>query len=54
MKRGTMPQEDLMIHELTTAGYDRVWPLYEPLTFMLFCAGVLQGCHDGRIFVDDP
>jgi GNAT superfamily N-acetyltransferase len=42
-----------MIHELTAASYDMVKPLYEPLAFMPFCAGVLEGCHDGRVYVDD-
>jgi RimJ/RimL family protein N-acetyltransferase len=42
-----------MIHELTAAHYDKVKTLYEPLAFMPFCAGVLEGSHDGRVFVDD-
>jgi RimJ/RimL family protein N-acetyltransferase len=42
-----------MIHQLTTTAYDKVEALYEPLTFMPFCAGVLEGCHEGRVFVDD-
>ena len=42
-----------MNHELAATSYDRVKPLYEPLAFMPFCAGVLEGCHDGRVYVDD-
>jgi RimJ/RimL family protein N-acetyltransferase len=42
-----------MIHELTAANYDKIKTLYEPLTFMPFCAGVIEGSHDGRVFVDD-
>jgi hypothetical protein len=42
-----------MIHELTTADCDKVKTLYEPLTFMPFCAGVLEGSHGGQVFVDD-
>jgi RimJ/RimL family protein N-acetyltransferase len=42
-----------MIHELPATSYDRVKPLYEPLSFMPFCAGVLEGSHAGRVFVDD-
>ena len=40
------------MHELRAANYDRVKALYEPLTFQPFCAGVLEGSHDGRVFVD--
>jgi RimJ/RimL family protein N-acetyltransferase len=42
-----------MIHELAAANYDKVKALYEPLAFMPFCAGVLEGSHGGRVFVDD-
>jgi GNAT superfamily N-acetyltransferase len=42
-----------MIHQLTTTAYDKVEALYEPLNFMPFCAGVLEGCHEGRVWVDD-
>ncbi len=42
-----------MIHELTVANYDKVKTLYEPLTFMPFCAGVFEQSHSGRVFVDD-
>jgi hypothetical protein len=31
-----------------------VQTLYEPLTFLPFCAGVLTGDHVGRVCVDDP
>ena len=41
------------MHELTATSYDQVKALYEPLTFMPFCAGVLEGSHEGRVFVDD-
>ena len=42
-----------MIHELTAANDDKIKPLYEALAFMPFCAGVLEGCHVGRVYVDD-
>ncbi len=43
-----------MIHELNKAEYERVRPLFQPLTeYLLFCAGVLQGKYPGRVFVDD-
>lgn len=42
-----------MIHELTPTHYDKVKALYESLTFVPFCAGVLEGSHAGRVFVDD-
>jgi GNAT superfamily N-acetyltransferase len=42
-----------MIHELPKADYAKAKRLYEPLTFMPFCAGVLEGCHEGRVLVDD-
>jgi RimJ/RimL family protein N-acetyltransferase len=53
MSQKNRTREDEMIHELTAANYDKVKTLYEPLTFMPFCAGVLEGGHDGRVFVDD-
>jgi GNAT superfamily N-acetyltransferase len=42
-----------MLHELNKTGYPSARPLYKPLAFMPFCAGVLEGCHDGRVYVDD-
>ena len=42
-----------MIYKLETANYGKVATLYEPLTFVPFCAGVLAGSHTGRVFVDD-
>jgi len=42
-----------MTHELSTTDDDRVQALYEPLTSLPFCTGVLTRDHDGRVFVDD-
>ncbi len=43
-----------MIHELNETDYSRVRPLFQPLEFQLFCAGVLEGRYPGRVFADDP
>jgi GNAT superfamily N-acetyltransferase len=42
-----------MIHELPATNYYGARALFEPLAFMPFCAGVLEGSHSGRVFVDD-
>ena len=41
------------MHRLKPTDYDRVRALYKPLTFMPFCEGVLEGSHEGQVFVDD-
>jgi len=41
------------VHELKPTDYGRARALYEPLTFMPFCAAVLEGSHEGRVLVDD-
>ncbi|MCP5099357.1 MAG: GNAT family N-acetyltransferase [Chloroflexi bacterium] len=43
-----------MINELEPMAYDGIRPLFQPLSeYLLFCAGVVEGNYEGRVFVDD-
>lgn len=41
-----------MIHELMPGSYDKVKALFDPLNFLPFCMGVIEGSHPGCVFVD--